>query len=79
MVEEEDGLLREEGEVEVVPPLEQARGVFDIGEEEDPTPDEALDLERRAVEETTRTIARAETPPVHASVIVDIPDDNPWA
>ncbi|PIL27092.1 transporter [Ganoderma sinense ZZ0214-1] len=77
-VVEEDGLPREEGEVEAAPPPEQARGVFDIGEE-DPTPDEALDLGRRAMEETTRTVARVETPPSHARVIVDVPDDNPWA
>ena len=78
VVEEEDhGLLREEGEVEVAPQREQARGVFDIGE--DPAPEQVMDLERRAVDETTRTVARAETPPLHARVIVDVPDDNPWA
>ena len=76
--EEEDELLHGGGEVEVAPQQEQARDVFDIGEE-DPAPEEALDLERRAVEETTRTVARAETPPLHARVIVDVPDDNPWA
>ena len=73
VVEEEDGLLREEGEVEVAPQREQGHDVFDIGEE-DPTPEEALDIQRPA-----ETVARAETPPLHARVIVDVPDDNPWA
>ena len=75
-VVEEDGVLREEGETEVAP---QGQGVFDIGEEEDPAPGEVADLERRAMEETAGTIARAETPPLHARIIVDVPDDNPWA
>ena len=25
------------------------------------------------------TVARAETPPAHARIIVDVPDENPWA
>ena len=65
-----------EGEVEVVDPEpEHGRGrdVFGIEEED---AEEVLDVEQRAVEETT--VARAETPPAHAHVVV-VPDDNPWA
>ena len=66
---------REEGEVEIdrtgTSPRDE-REVFGIGEDAE----EALDVERRAVEET---VARAETPPAHARIIVDVPDENPWA
>ncbi|KAI0711759.1 organic solute transporter Ostalpha-domain-containing protein [Earliella scabrosa] len=66
---------RGEGEVEVdrtgSSPRDE-REVFGIGEDAE----DALDVERRAVEET---VARAATPPAHARIIVDVPDENPWA
>ena len=33
----------------------------------------------RVAEATARTVARVETPPLHARVIVDVPEDSPWA
>ncbi len=71
---------REEGEVEIESPSsprrrEREREVFGIGEDRE----EVLDFEQRAVEDATTIIARAETPPAHARIIVDVPDENPWA
>ncbi|RPD56533.1 DUF300-domain-containing protein [Lentinus tigrinus ALCF2SS1-6] len=63
---------REEGEVEVArsPEEERAQQVFGIGDDAD----EILEAEEEAVE-----VARAETPPAHARIVVDVPDENPWA
>ncbi|KAI8973110.1 organic solute transporter Ostalpha-domain-containing protein [Trametes punicea] len=80
-VVEADG-QRERGEIEVEragsssPHVEDAREVFGVGEDADV--DEATGLEQRAVEEAA-TVARAQTPPAHARIVVDVPEDNPWA
>ncbi|TBU57283.1 organic solute transporter Ostalpha-domain-containing protein [Dichomitus squalens] len=80
-VVEEDG-RREEGEVQVDPASApfpwRGHGVFDVGEEEE-DPEEVLEAEQRVAEATARTVVRAETPPSHVHVVVDVPEDNPWA
>ena len=59
---------REVGEVEVArSPREE---VFGIGDDAD----EILEAEDEAVE-----VVRAETPPAHARIVLDVPDENPWA
>ena len=59
---------REAGEVEVArSPQEE---VFGIGDDAD----EILEAEDEAVE-----VVRAETPPAHARIVLDVPDENPWA
>ncbi|KAI0635372.1 DUF300-domain-containing protein [Trametes polyzona] len=79
---EENG-ERRRGEVEV----ERAGGlsgaqdggeqeVFGVGEDADV--DEVTDLEERAAEQAA-TVVRSETPPAHARIIIDVPEDNPWA
>ncbi|KAI0354083.1 DUF300-domain-containing protein [Trametes cingulata] len=79
-VVEADG-ERRHGEVEVEnagspsPQVEDGQEVFGVGDDADV--DEVTDLEQRAVEEVT--VARAETPPPHARIIVDVPEENPWA
>ncbi|KAI0367287.1 DUF300-domain-containing protein [Pilatotrama ljubarskyi] len=79
-VVEADG-ERRQGEIEVEnagspsPQVEAGQEVFGVGDDADI--DEVTDLEQRAVEEVT--VARAETPPPHARIIVDVPDENPWA
>ena len=56
------------GEVEVArSPQEE---VFGIGDDAD----EILEAEDEAVE-----VVRAETPPAHARIVLDVPDENPWA
>ncbi|KAI0777429.1 organic solute transporter Ostalpha-domain-containing protein [Trametes elegans] len=71
---------RKQGEVEVEhsassPQVEEGREVFGVGDDADV--DDITELEQRAVEEVT--VARAETPPAHARIIVDVPEENPWA
>ncbi|RDX49431.1 DUF300-domain-containing protein [Lentinus brumalis] len=63
---------REEGEVEVLrsPQEERAQQVFGIGDDAD----EILEAEEEAVE-----VARAQTPPAHVRLVVDVLDENPWA
>ncbi|KAI0644011.1 DUF300-domain-containing protein [Trametes meyenii] len=71
---------RRHGEVEVerdALPIREEREVFGVGDDADGDGDEIADLEQRVVEEVA--VARAETPPVHARIIVDVPEDNPWA
>ncbi|KAI0655043.1 DUF300-domain-containing protein [Cubamyces menziesii] len=82
-VVEADG-QRERGEVEVEhagssmsPQAEEGREVFGVGDDADMDVDEVMYLEQRAVEDSV--VVRAETPPAHARIIVDVPEDNPWA
>ncbi|KAI0746309.1 organic solute transporter Ostalpha-domain-containing protein [Daedaleopsis nitida] len=79
VVEDGQGRSQEEGEVEIgSSPARRGREVFGIEEGEDDA-DEVLDVERRAVEEAAPPAVRAETPPAHARIIVDVPEENPWA
>lgn len=79
VVEDEEG-VQEEGEVEVegAEEVEEARGLFSVGEDE---VDAVTETEQVAVEDMT--VTRAETPPAHARIVVDSYDDlheaNPWA
>ena len=75
-VVEEDG-RREEGEVEVRNPSPHTASPFVVADDVA----EATRVEGRAVEEMR--VTRAETPPVHARVVVDnyneLQEHNPWA
>ncbi|CAL1710429.1 unnamed protein product [Somion occarium] len=82
---------RKEGEVEIEQPItptaeerenENGDARFSVGDDVD----EIMEVEHEAVEaveDVERTVARVETPPAHARIVVDhytIPgDDNPWA
>ncbi|KAI0828513.1 DUF300-domain-containing protein [Trametes gibbosa] len=75
---------RRHGEVEIeraspalTPREEDEREVFGVGEDPDLDVDRVTDLEQGVAEETT--VVRAETPPAHARIVVDFPEDNPWA
>ena len=53
---------------------------FGVGELEDA--DMEMEREAGAEEEAQAVeaaVARAETPPAHARIFVDVPEDNPWA